>query len=276
MAIKNFLNSILSRLFARIYFLKIRDAIIHRRNKLSKGQPPRHVLIACMPKCGSTFVSKIIAETYGLDYGFFAGPGKEIEYDIEETFILDRYFDPYVIHQHVRGIDANVKIVKELGITTFVLTRSIPDVIVSFYDHLHNEHTTWPMLYVAKEVFFTLDERTKYDQIIDFLTPWLFNFYVSWKEASKKEYPELVFLTYEEMLEDKASFFDKVFNAIPFKKAELSASSEAELYEKVKGKSRFNKGRTGRGKEILSEAQINRIKGFARYYPSYDFSPLGI
>jgi hypothetical protein len=39
---------------------------------------------------------------------------------------------------------------------------------------------------------------------------------------------------------------------------------------------RFNVGKTGRGREELSGAQIERIRSLTRFYPDVDFSPIGL
>ena len=41
-------------------------------------------------------------------------------------------------------------------------------------------------------------------------------------------------------------------------------------------RSRLNVGTQGRGRQLMSEHQIQSIQSMTRFYPSVDFSPLGL
>jgi hypothetical protein len=57
------------------------------------------------------------------------------------------------------------------------------------------------------------------------------------------------------------------FSADEYKQALALAGAKA---------SRFNQGRPGRGENVLTRGQHRHLRRLARFYPGFDFSPLGL
>lgn len=255
---KNFLHKI-------IRYLQSKKKIYH------KGQ---YYLIACLPKSGSTFVSKTIAELFNFHYDTFVSGFNQIEHDLFEPKLIKNLNKNVIIHQHLKAADANVKLLEKYNVKTIVLTRNVYDIIVSFYDHLHNETLKWSMLMIEED-FFSLNEQEKYDMIIDFLTPWIFNFYVSWYRASKDL--KVHWIKYEDVINSPQSSIEKIIW-----KWNLEKQLDSDKLKKILSRSkksttnRFNKGISGRGRKILSKKQIDRIHSFTNYYTDINFEFIGL
>jgi hypothetical protein len=106
-------------------------------------------------------------------------------------------------------------------------------------------------------------------------------FYVSWYDAERRGKTEFIWMTYEEMKENKIEYFKKILNYCGFNKSDEeieNAVAESERGESsvLKGDIRFNKGVTGRGESLLSSAQKQKIIDLSKYYPWVDFSRIGI
>ena len=122
----------------------------------------------------------------------------------------------------------------------------------------------------------SLDDETRIDLLIDNLVPWYFQFVASWSLAEKQGRLDICWLSYEELIKDKPASITNVLKfyglGAPLRGIEhLIRETESE-----KRKSRFNKGIAGRGEAKLSESQKDRIRRYSRYFPTTDFSRIGL
>ena len=243
------------------------------------GKSGRHVFVACFPKSGSTFLVKSIMHLTGFDYHLFINAFGKNEHDVYEPQLLSKWHQNTVTHQHCRATDNNVRLLLKYRIKPIVLVRNIFDCIVSMRDHLVRENLDWPMAWVPRE-FLDYDDVKQYDFVIDFFSPWYFNFFSSWEAFSKqRESIEVKWLLYEEFIENgeesimrvlKHSGLQQNYSSEEIQLAMKSASGQGPE------KSRLNKGITGRGMEILSPTQVNRIRDLAKFYRSTDFTKIGL
>jgi hypothetical protein len=86
-----------------------------------------HLLIACQPKSGSTFLKNILCEATGFrdTYLFHAA-----ELSTQELFypVLLEFADvPTVTHQHCRATEANLQMMQAFGMRAVVLVRNLFD-----------------------------------------------------------------------------------------------------------------------------------------------------
>ena len=98
-----------------------------------------HVLVACMPKSASTFLTGVLAELPGMRrapltaaYGW-----REQTLDVVQLARFDLEF--YVCQQHLRYSADVGALIGEYRLTPVVLTRNIFDVVASVRDHFRNE-----------------------------------------------------------------------------------------------------------------------------------------
>jgi len=126
------------------------------------------------------------------------------------------------------------------------------------------------------EDFQALDTETKLDLIIDNFVPWYFQFVASWSLAEKNDRVEILWLSYEEMIKDKAASMQKVLGFYGLGAPAKGIEYTIRQIESQKGKTRFNKGVAGRGETGLNDAQKERIIRLARYYPSTDLTRIGV
>ncbi len=241
---------------------------------LEKYSDSKYILVTSPPKCSSTFMSKTLSKILDFDHGTLVSMHDRIEQDFYEPKLVDYYGKGYVIQQHLRGGDRHLDLLKKYDIQVVVLLRNIYDIVVSFYDHLHNENDIWFMVYIHPS-FYDLDQVTQYDLLIDFLCPWIISYYVSWYRIEQEKTHDLLWVQYEDFIPNK---FDTIKDILqktnyPVDEAKIKSVLEAKHSSK---KMRINKGVQGRGKVALSDEQKLRIKSLTRYYPTIDFSPLGL
>ncbi|MEQ8554338.1 MAG: hypothetical protein RIC06_16560 [Cyclobacteriaceae bacterium] len=227
-----------------------------------------HLIISCFPKSASTFLTKTISETLGLEYVFFTPSFHRVEQEIHEIELLKYLNTDTVTHQHFKANSNNIKILKEYGMKPVVLVRNLYDAIVSFRDHCLKETTNaWSMAYINAPQYKALSMEKQFDFIIDLVVPWYLNFYLSWKNAYKDFRIQPLIINYNEVISKPEEVIETIllYAYGIRKKVVISVPGED---------TRFNVGETGRGMKILSKPQIKRIESLMEYYPEEDFSDI--
>lgn len=229
------------------------------------------VLIACMPKSGSTWFTSLMERGFGLPSMrcYFQPDRNEQEID---TLALFQSLGKEVIfvQQHVRASETMLRLCHAFSVKIIYLTRHIDDAIVSFRDHLENESTVAPMFYMEPEWFSSLSKTRQMDFLIDHCVPWYLNFSVGWIRA-RQFAPEAIFpIQYEKLVSDPSKVIGEISQFLG-----RPCHIDPAFLEQRNG-IRFNKGRVGRGKEELSEFQQQRIRALAAYYDQVDLSSIGL
>ncbi len=223
------------------------------------GPGGKHILVACAPKSGSTYLANCLGALPGflkadLCFGYGSREQELCVYRAAAMHAVD-----YVAQHHVRYSETTAQFMRAFGIFPVVIVRNLFDTVVSLRDHVRARPAPSPMAYVD-ERFLTWDEGRQLDFIIDFMLPWYANFLMCW---SHYEGPGVRML-YRDFVGDPQEMLISVAAAAGLDRpsadiAKAIASIDPEG-------SRFNVGRTGRGREVLSQAQIARISDmFAAY-----------
>jgi hypothetical protein len=212
------------------------------------------VLLACMPKSGSTYLTMQFRNVAGFaDVPFVPSyDRREQEISRSRIFWLCLVF-PHrhlIAQHHLRCSEGTVQLIKAFNIKTIILTRNIEDVIISACDHLSNESTVSPMSFWTEELLKEAEAsgQSRFSLLFRTMGPWLANFFLSWQFLSS-ELPENlkpIFLKYEEFYSD-----EKVNFELLCKKLKLRAKSG--YISNKNSKARFNKGQIGRGRTELEK-----------------------
>jgi uncharacterized protein YjeT (DUF2065 family) len=226
---------------------------------------PRHILIACMPKSASTFLSNAIAEITGFQKVVLVPHFGRREQEFCEIRVSEYDKIDYVTQQHIRNSRYTSDLCASHGIVPIVLVRSLFDVVVSLRDHSRRESPIGPSLYLD-ESHVGLDDRALETMISKLAVPWYINFYLSWR-AEK----EAKIVQYEDLVADPASALRDIL-----KFSGVSASQEAIQAglsrTKEKSASRLNVGIAGRGAQLAPET-IRTILEMIDLYPEIAGDP---
>jgi hypothetical protein len=234
------------------------------------------IFLASVPKCGSTFlVNALVAVTgypmTGLCYG-----RERQEQDLYYPRLVDAYGRDTVTRHHTRATVPNLQLMRMFSIRPVIVVRNFLDVVPSIHDHLYKTNFRFPFLY-ANDRFPELDEKAQIDFIIETGLPWYFHFYVAWFDACASGETEALWITFEEMVADWTGTLRRI---LEFHGLERTDAQIGRALEQTRGLGadalRLNKGKVGRGKLKLTEAQRQKILDLARYYPWVDFSRVGI
>jgi len=232
-----------------------------------------HVLVACMPKSGSTYLKRLLCLLTGWNEANFAYGYLQNEQELYLPNILAAARSNAVIQQHCRATEANIQLVQGFAMRPVVLVRDLRDIIVSladFYDQGAVANTFFAAGWAR------LDRARRLDLLIDQVMPWYLAFYASWVEAAESGRIDCLLLRYEDLIADKAGTLQAIAAYLGLAKAPQECQAAVAAAEQDRGGTRYNKGRAGRGADALTPAQTARLRGQAAYFPTIDFGPIGL
>jgi hypothetical protein len=236
-------------------------------------EPGRHIFIACVPKSGSTFLKNVLVSVTGYRDAFMVYTPGQFEQDLYLPMLDSVAGVDTVTQQHCRASDANVQMMQAFGVRPVVLVRNIYDCVVSLLDFYDDGAFSNSFF---REDYRSLDEETRIDLLIDHLVPWYFEFVASWSLVEKQGRLDTMWLSYEDVINDKPKAVNDVLGFYGLSASLRGIVERIGEIEIEKRRTRFNKGVSGRGESRLSDVQKDRIRSYARYYPTTDFSRIGL
>jgi hypothetical protein len=234
---------------------------------------PSYVLVA-LPKSSSTFCAEVLAATLNATvYKDIVIQDRFTPKDLSIAGIVNCRNRMTLSQVHLVATGANLRILRRFRIPVAILLRNLLDMVVSLRDHM-NANPYFSSILIPND-WNALSETDKLDYIIDTAVPWTVTFYVSWARAIARGDVDTALFHYEEMLRAPVPFFRNICACFGCSVSDDLIERSLARVEKSEA-TRFNVGRTGRGREELSAAQIARIRRHQDYYPGIDFAPLGL
>ena len=232
-----------------------------------------HLLIACMPKSGSTFLKEALCKLTEwpdtrLSYAYLQN-----EQELYLPYLLRVATLNTVTQQHCRATGPNIHMMQAFGIRPVVLVRRLEDIVLSmsdFYDRGAIINTFFG------EVWPSLDQSQKYDLVIDHVMPWYVEFYASWERVHRLGRLDCLFVTYEEMVANKPALINRVSEFLGLGKSIEECKAAVHSIDGQATKTRFNKGVTGRGAAALRDDQKARLRELAAVYGQIDLERIGL
>ncbi len=221
---------------------------------LLRRRPFDDLLIACFPKSGSTYLSKLLQAATGLPEAYLAELGPQREQDLARRK-LRRHARRAVAQQHFKATQDNLALLEQFGIRPIVQTRSLFDVVVSLHDHYDRDAHSLPCG-VISAAYAGMKFAERMDYLIAAHLPWYFNFYLSWREAVGRV--EMLPLRYEDLVADPAG---QLTAALRFYRFELGSERVAAALRKAgEAETRRNVGVAGRGLKLLDPRHREAIR----------------
>jgi hypothetical protein len=224
------------------------------------GRLPSHVLVACMPKSGSSFLSNVIAELRGFRRAPLVPAYDRREHELDAACLrkADRF--DYVAQHHVRYSRWTADLCRDYALAPVVLVRSLFDVTVSLRDAMRHDGPLWPFFFAEPSHLAMTDEQLE-EMIVRMALPWYVNFYMGWRSA-----PDALIIDYEDLALDPVGTVQSALSFCRIRATEADVRSAVERVRLGKG-SRFNVGRTGRGAGLRPEL-VREILRMLDFYPN--------
>ncbi len=206
-----------------------------------------HILIACFPKSGSTYLCKVLADLTGMQRTNFAHArihGWYVEQDLYEPTLKAHRREPAIVHQHVKGTPPNLHLMKEYGIRPIILVRNLADTLLSLHDHLDREGPALPTGFVPRH-YFEMDVESRLMYLIRMHLPWYFNFLVAWQDAMV-DIPQR-WLSYEQLFTDRVATVLDVCEYYGIEATREEVNASLVRLDADANATRKNVGKSGRG-----------------------------
>jgi hypothetical protein len=243
--------------------------------KLELRGPHPNVILCALPKSGSLHAAELLACALGLknhQIGF-QRRGGTIYYP---RLLLAKFIAGGTLsHCHQPPTPDALELFQRLGLRPLILTRSIPDALVSRRDMLARDRWCSNLLTpLAHERYFALPRERQLDVVIDLFAPEYLGFAIGWR-ALRGDAMRPIFARYEDLATDEVGFVESVAAGL-----ELSCAAEhvraisAEIRDQ--GGINFSTGRVGRGREEFSQAQLERLRHLAQVLGAEDLPALDL
>lgn len=203
------------------------------------------ILVACMPKSGSTFLSGVIGSLPGFRNVRLVPEWGAREQELCEIQLARRYGRHYVAQNHVRYSGWTAHCLKIYGITPVVLIRDLFDVVPSLRDHWRRENYANPLTY---EIPPDRDDASL-ERLAALCMSWYMNFYMSWRTAGH------MIVRYEDMIARPQETVATILRAAG---ARVSSEAISQALETTKAQGRgvrLNVGVAGRGQTLPAETK---------------------
>lgn len=231
---------------------------------LPRSRKP-HILIACMPKSGSTLLASALAEIQGLRRVRLTPTWGDREQELC-LIRLSRYnHTSYVAQHHVRNSAWTQRLITKFRMTPVVLLRDLADVVISARDHLRQDPASSPMAHFMERHLDLPDDELE-EAIVRLSMPWYINFYAGWRAD-----PRALVIDYSGLIDDPVGTMAAILNRA---NVNVSDASIRQALERCDCRhTRFNVGSDGRGKAMSSQAAKSLLR-LLEFYPDFDTDPL--
>ncbi len=246
---------------------------------LQKHQENKLILVAAMPKSGSTFLSNTLAAIADLRMFRLSSGYSTNEHDLYLPAMIFGKMTGCVSLLHMRGTYHNVQLMKRFKIRPIVLVRDIFDIIVSLTHDLMEmrQRETTPTGQTGysfiwlDESFNEFDQTELTDAIIELALPWFVNFYASWYTLCERGDIEASWVTYEELLSAKEQTMRILL-------AEQGIGEDTNINPELLSRKyrTYRTAKIGGGEIELTDDQRTRIRDKFRFYPNMDLSRIGL
>ncbi|MDZ4405801.1 sulfotransferase domain-containing protein [Prosthecobacter sp.] len=207
----------------------------------------RCIFLACLPKSGSTYMARLLeAATHRVGLKATCQMGHD-EQNIFEPALERCVRKLSVVQQHTQGGDNNVALLAKYRMQPVVLTRNLPDIVLSLLDHIHlHKHTRNPMAFAPGD-FLDWSREDQLRWITWAYMPWYFSFYQSWKTNGDKVNAHWV--EFSDMIARPTEVVREVLEHMNLP-CDLQALEQASDPHNSGKFTRINKGVEGRGAEL--------------------------
>ncbi len=166
-----------------------------------------------------------------------------------------------VAHVHMQALPANRAFLEAFGIRPVVMTRAIPDMLVSYWDMLESDPQALQdgLNCIIPDDFPALSREAKADFLVDILGPWYASYFASWF-AYAAEAPERVcILSYDDFRADPADVLKRALAHAGVPRSRAVCEAALAKAWSVRDECRYNKAESGRGARAFSPAHIARL-----------------
>jgi len=253
-----------------------------------------NILVACAPKSASTFLQAALQQALGLhnaclftatlDWASAAALGANLrEQEPDELSLIRNGLNGrgYVAQHHARCSPYLARMLTLYNVRPIVTHRNLFDTIVSMDDMVMQwraSPASGQYGYFNDGLPGAYERLERADRLLILAqrwTPWLVQFYVTWKKCERLGLTKPLWISYEDdFLGDKQVLAARIADFIGHEFADPVGIAAA-LEDRSEGKARrLNKGVAGRGKDMPTEVRDYILSAAGFYREDEDLTPL--
>ena len=243
---------------------------VHLR-KLGRNRPV--VLLAFPPKAAGTYFRTAVvwAVSGQLVRAVHALGGRDAQ-PYMPTFVS--YFSgavtnlTMVAHIHMQALPANIQFLEAFDIRPIIMTRSIPDMLASYWDMLEKDAEARKdgLNCLIPPDFCDLPRGAKADFLIDILGPWYASYFATWYRYAKSDPERVCILSYDEFRDDPADTLMRAVAHARLPRTHAQCETALERAWDMRDRCRYNKAESGRGAQYFSPEHIARLERMLGVY----------
>lgn len=231
------------------------------------------VILFSMPKSASLYLTQLLSSS--LEYSNYQIGFNQKSGDIYYPRLISAVISSKNTISHCHSYPSRdiIQLIENFNLTPIVLYRNLLDVLISRRDMLIKDKWADEILSdTSIKKFINSDSDYQLHLIIDIFANDYFNFYKGWKENEMKL--RLLFIRFEDLIEDEVKLVRKVGDYLG---KSFNEGNIQKVINDIKslGGINFNKGIIGRGKELLNDSHIKKLKEKAEIFNCYDPKFLG-
>jgi len=178
-----------------------------------------------------------------------------------------------ISHCHETPNGNLLEMVSEFDLKVIVLYRNLADALISRLEMLCRDQYCYELLNpAAVRAFVAASPEKQRDTIIELFCGSYLNFYTAWKNVEKANTHPLLFINYEEVRDNPMEVINELSK---WAKVPRRTKQGEEKLRYNAMRINFNKGVSGRGRQLFNSCQQNRIRMLAEMYQLQDESFLG-
>lgn len=168
-------------------------------------------------------------------------------------------------HAHVLATHDLIEMIS-VNHLVVIQTRGLFDTVVSAFDHLNRMQE--PYLQLSEHPFWSaMSDEDKMESIITFFVPWLIRFVLGWDRVSATK--NVKWIHFEDVIAEPNQITNEIFSHYSLVCDELKSPPAGDI--------NYNIGRSGRGQQLLSTTQQEKIADIVelltKHWRDYRCSP---
>ena len=239
----------------------------------------RLIVVAAAPRSGSTYLSNVLSEVTGFQYFRLCSGYSSNEHDLYLPALCLMNPHGCVSQLHMKGTFHNASLIKAFGIRPVILVRNIYDTVLSLLANLRNKEkqanygtgkSGYSFIWLTENTR-NMDDEQLLDMIIDLAIPWYVNFYASWDRLCEQHAVDALWVTYEDIMENKSRTIQNIV-----KHVEIKNNTDFAMDILEKKHHTFREGISGYGEACLTEPRKKKICSLFSHYTNICFDKYGL
>jgi hypothetical protein len=237
------------------------------------GRRRKVAMAAFPPKAAGTFFCAAVIEAVDgqLVRGVHAQGGRDATPYLP-TFV--HYYNDgppsatLVTHLHMQALPANCHFIEAFDIRPVIMVRSIPDMLVSYWDMLDADPadpSNW-LNCILPPHYSALPAGRKADFLVDTIGPWYASYYASWIDYASRTPDRVCVLRYRHFRSDPAAALETALAHMGLPRTREVCARAIDTVRREGHLHRFNQGIEGRGFQRFDRHQLSRIARLLSYH----------